>query len=67
MSTSPVDRQDTQIFGKRKSISELKKIITDEDRQEFQLSFDFQSSCCSHRADEDEDVGCRRFPCDLGG
>ena len=31
-------------------------------RQQFQLLFDFQSSCCSHRVDEDEDVGCRKFP-----
>ena len=35
--------------------------VQDEDRQEFQLLFDFQSSCCSHWFDEDEDVGCRRF------
>ena len=54
------------LSGKRKSTFDLRKhycSVQDEDRQEFQLLFDFQSSCCSHRVDEDERVGFRdRFP-----
>ena len=42
--------------------------VQDEGRQEFQLLFDCQSSCCSHLVDEDECVGFRDwFPCDFEG
>ena len=52
-----VDCQWIQISGKWKSISELKNhhcSVQDEDRQEFQLLLDFQSSCCSHWFDKEE-------------
>ena len=46
---SPRRLPGNSLSGKRKSISELRKILSvqDEDRKEFQLLFDFQSSCGS--------------------
>ena len=61
----PLIARELKISGKRHGISEQEKktgSVQDEVRQEFQLSFDFWSSCCSQWVDEDEGVGRDRFP-----
>ena len=53
--------QGIEISGKRNDYLKRKIktycSVQDEIRQESQLLFDFQSSCCSQYADEDEVVG----------